>query len=89
MLATQEGTYYAERVSTHNVKQVLNAKRAIKKALKNQIDKKGFSIVEVLTNCPTNWHMSPQDSLKYIEEKVILYYPLGIFKDKDAEVKNA
>ncbi len=89
MLATQEGTYYAERVSTHKVKQVLNAKRAIKKALKNQIDKKGFSIVEVLTNCPTNWHMSPRDSLKYIEEKVIPYYPLGVFKDKDAEVKNA
>lgn len=86
MLATQEGPYYVERVSTHNVKNVLNAKRAIKKALKNQIDGKGFSIVEVLTNCPTNWGMTPVDSLKYIEEKVLLTYPLGVFKDKDAEV---
>ena len=88
MLATQIGTYYAERVSTHDVKNVLNAKRAIKKALQNQIDGKGFSIVEVVTNCPTNWRMKPADSLKYIEEKVLPVYPLGVYKDKDKEAKN-
>ena len=88
MLATQTGTYYAERVSTHNVKSVLSAKRAIKKALKNQADNKGFSIVEVMTNCPTNWKMTPVDSLNYIEDTVLKIFPLGVYKDNDAEVKN-
>jgi len=85
MLATQDGTYYAERVSTHNFKSVTAAKRAIKKGLQNQIDGKGFSIIEVLTNCPTNWRMTPVDSLKYIEEKVIPVYPLGVYKDGGAK----
>jgi 2-oxoglutarate ferredoxin oxidoreductase subunit beta len=85
MLATLFGAYYVERVSAHNVKNVLNAKRAIKKALKNQIDGKGFSIVEVIANCPTNWGMKPADSMKYIEESILPVYPLGVFKDGDAE----
>lgn len=88
MLATQTGAYYVERVATNSVKNVLNAKRAIKKAFKNQIEGKGFSIVEIVTNCPTNWKMTPADSLKYVEEKVLSEYPLGVFKDKDAEAKN-
>lgn len=88
MLATQIGTYYAERVSTHDVKNVIKTKKAIKKALQNQIDKKGFSIVEVITNCPTNWKMKPVDSLKYIQEKVLPVYPIGVYKDKDEEAKN-
>lgn len=85
MLATLDGTYFAERVSTHSVKHVIAAKRSIKKALKNQIEGKGFSIIEVLTNCPTNWGLKPVDSLKYIEEKVLPVYPLGVFKDADKE----
>lgn len=83
MLSTQTGTYYAERVSTHNAKNVLLAKKAIKKAIQNQAENKGFSIVEVITNCPTNWKMTPVDSLKYIEQQVLTVYPLGVYKDGD------
>ncbi|MDD4003558.1 MAG: thiamine pyrophosphate-dependent enzyme [Clostridia bacterium] len=83
MLSTQTGTYYAERVSTHSAKNVLLAKKAIKKAIQNQAENKGFSIVEVMTNCPTNWKMTPTDSLKYIEQQVLAVYPLGVYKDGD------
>lgn len=89
MLATQDGTHYAERVSTHDVKSILNTKKAIKKAFQNQVQGKGFSIVEVLTNCPTNWGIKPVESLKYIVEKVLPVYPLGVFKDNDKEKSNA
>lgn len=85
MLATLDGAAFVERVSTHSVKHVLAAKRSIKKAFKNQIEGKGFSIVEVLTNCPTNWGVSPINSLKYMEEKVLPVYPLGVLKDIDAK----
>jgi 2-oxoglutarate ferredoxin oxidoreductase subunit beta len=85
MLATQDGTYYAERVSVTDVKNVLNAKRAIKKGLKYQAENRGFSIIEALTNCPTNWGLKPVESMKYIAEKVVPVYNLGVFKDKGAQ----
>lgn len=80
MLATLEGAYYIERVSVHDVKNIRNAKKAIKKAFQNQIDKKGFSLIEVLSTCPTNWGLSPAESLKWLEENMIPKYPLGIKK---------
>ena len=85
MLATLDGPEYIERVTVNSVKAVKNAKKAIKKAFQNQIDKKGFSLIEVLSTCPTNWGMTPQNALKWIDEKMIPYYPLGVYKDRSAE----
>ena len=85
MLATLDGPEYLERVTVNSVKAVKNAKKAIKKAFQNQIDKKGFSLVEVLSTCPTNWGLTPKDALKWVDEKMIPYYPLGVYKDRSAK----
>ena len=84
MLSALEGPEYLERVAMNNVKNVKTAKKAIKKAFQNQIDGKGFSLVEVLSSCPTNWGMTPQKALEWIDEKMIPYYPLGVYKDRSA-----
>lgn len=83
LLATLEAPAYLERVTVNNVKNVKNAKKAIKKAFENQINGKGFSLVEVVSSCPTNWGMTPQDALKWIDEKMLPYYPLGNYRDKE------
>lgn len=88
MLSALEGPEYLERVAVNNVKNVKNAKKAIKKAFQNQIDGKGFSLVEVLSSCPTNWGMTPQKALEWIDEKMIPYYPLGVYKDRSAANKD-
>ena len=85
MLSELEGPEYLERVTVNSVKAVNNAKKAIKKAFQNQIDGKGFSLIEVLSSCPTNWGMTPQEALKWIDEKMIPYYPLGVYKDRSAK----
>lgn len=87
MLSALEGPEYLERVAVNNVKNVKNAKKAINKAFQNQIDGKGFSLVEVLSSCPTNWGMTPQKALEWIDEKMIPYYPLGVYKDRSAANK--
>lgn len=84
MLSQVEGAAYLERVAVNNVKNVRAAKKAIKKAFENQMAGKGFSLIEVLSICPTNWGMSPQESMKWLEEKMMPVYPLGVFKDKEA-----
>lgn len=83
MLATVEGAAFIERVSVHDIKNINRAKRAIKKAFQVQLAGKGFAMVEVLSTCPTNWGMTPVESLKWIEENMIPYYPLGIKKEVD------
>jgi len=85
MLATLEGPEYITRVAVNNVKNVKNAQAAIKKAFENQVNGKGFSLVEVVSSCPTNWGKTPQDALKWVEEKMLPYYPLGVYKDRSAE----
>ena len=85
MLATLDGPEYIERVAVNNVKNVNKAKKAIKKAFQNQIDGKGFSLIEVVSSCPTNWGMTPSKALQWVEEKMIPYYPLGVYKDRTAE----
>ena len=62
---------------------IKKAKAAIKKAFQNQIDGKGFSLVEVLSTCPTNWGMSPKEAMKRLNDEMIPYYPLGVYKDID------
>ncbi|MBR2454858.1 MAG: 2-oxoglutarate oxidoreductase [Clostridia bacterium] len=84
MLSQLDGPEYLERVTVNSVKAVRNAKKAIKKAFQNQLDGKGFSLVEVVSSCPTNWGLTPQQALKWIDEKMIPYYPLGVYKDRSA-----
>ncbi|RNC29044.1 MAG: 2-oxoglutarate oxidoreductase subunit KorB [Candidatus Dichloromethanomonas elyunquensis] len=84
MLAEVDGTTYAERVSVDSVKRVRNAKRAIRKAFEYQIAGKGFSIIEVLSTCSTNWGLEPVEALEWLRKNMIPYYPLGVYKDKGA-----
>ena len=85
MLSQLDGPEYIERVAVNNVKNIRNAKKAIKKAFQNQIDGKGFSLIEVISSCPTNWGMSPEKALQWLEENMIPYYPLGVYKDRTAQ----
>ncbi|GHU55900.1 2-oxoglutarate oxidoreductase [Clostridia bacterium] len=85
LLSTLEGTAYAERVSVDNVPGIKKAKAAIKKAFTYQTQKKGFSIVEVLSTCPTNWGLSPVAALDWLRDNMLPYYPLGVYKDKGGE----
>ena len=86
LLSTVEGAVYIERVSLHDVRNILNAKKAIKKAFKVQLAGKGFSMVEVLSSCPTNWGLKPIEALAWISERMIPVYPLGNFKGQELEV---
>ena len=85
MLATLDGPEFIARVAVNNVKNVKEAQKAIKKAFENQINNKGFSLIEVVSSCPTNWGMTPVDALKWVDEKMIPYYPLGVYKDRSAK----
>ena len=81
MLATVDGVAYAERVSVDCVKNINAAKKAIKKAFEIQKQKLGYSIVEVLSTCPTNWGLTPLKACEWLRENMIPYYPLGVYKD--------
>ena len=85
MLAAVPSAYYIERVAVNTTANIVKAKKAIKKAFKYQMEGKGFCMVEVLSTCPTNWGMSPVEAMKWLEENMIPYYPLGVYKDKGAE----
>ncbi len=88
MLSTLDGVAYAERVSVDCPKNILHAKKSIKKAFQNQIDKKGLSIIEVLSTCPSNWGKSPEESLEWLRKEMMPFYPLGVYKDIDSEEEN-
>jgi len=81
LLATLDGPAYIERVSISNPKAVREAKRAVRKALTMQIENRGFSLVEILSACPTYWGMAPADALKWIDGTVVKQYPLGVYKE--------
>jgi len=85
MLATLDGAAYIARVSTHNPKEIVRAKKALKKAFETQLKGLGFSLVEFLSQCPTNWRLSPSEAVKWVGEKMIAYYPLGEFKAPEGE----
>ena len=85
LLSALDAPTYIERVAVNNVKNVKNAKKAILKAFKNQVEGRGFSLIEVVSSCPTNWGMSPKRALEWIDEKMIPYYPLGVYRDKTKE----
>ena len=85
MLAQVPDSYYIERCAVNNNANILKTKKAIKKAFQYQMEGKGFCMVEVLSTCPTNWGLSPVEAMKWLEENMIPYYPLGVKKDKGAE----
>ncbi len=85
LLSNVDGATYLERVAVNNVKNVKAAKKAIKKAFQYQLEGKGFSLIEVVSTCPTNWGMTPQNALKWLEDNMLPYYPLGVYKDKFAQ----
>ena len=80
MFATLDGASYIVRRSLHDAKSIRQAKKAIRLAFETQIHGLGFSMVELLSICPTNWGMNPVDATHWLEEKMIPYYPLGDYK---------
>lgn len=76
---------YIARGSVHNVAEIKKTKGYIKKALEKQLDNSGFSLVEILSPCPTNWHMAPCDAMKRIEEEIVPYYRLGELVNKEGK----
>lgn len=86
ILSQIDGSVFVERVSMHDVKHILKAKRAIKKAFKVQMAGLGFSIVEVLSTCPTNWRLTPVEAAKWVEDNMMEYYKLGNYKGAELEV---
>ena len=81
MLSTLDGSKYIERVSVDSPANVIKAKKAIRKALETQKAGLGFSLIEVLSTCPTNWGKTPVEAVKFVKEEMIPYYPLGVYKD--------
>lgn len=80
LLAGLTGTAYVARRSLHNVKEINRAKKAIRTAFETQLAGLGFAMVELLSSCPTNWHLSPPEALQWIEDYMVPYYPLGDYK---------
>ncbi len=85
MLAAIDGAYYLERVAVDSVPHIKAAKKAILTGFKNQVEGKGFSLIEVISTCPTNWGLDPVQSLDWAREKLIPYYPLGVYKKGASE----
>jgi len=81
LVASLRGTAFAARVSCHDSNHIRKARQAMFRAFQAQIEKRGFALIELLSACPTNWHLSPQQSLNRIEEELIPAFPLGIYKD--------
>ncbi|NLL94514.1 MAG: 2-oxoglutarate oxidoreductase [Thermoplasmatales archaeon] len=81
MLSTLDGVALAQRTSVDTVRNVNATKKAIKKAFEYQMEGLGFTIVEVVSTCPTNWGLSAEKSLEWLRENMIPYYPLGVYRD--------
>lgn len=80
LLATLDGVGFIARCSLHNPKNIRKAKKAIRTAFETQVRGLGFSMVELLSSCPTNWRLTPIEALKWIEENMVPYYPLGEYR---------
>jgi 2-oxoglutarate ferredoxin oxidoreductase subunit beta len=84
LVSTLEGAAYVVRRSAYNPSEIRKLKSAVKTAFQTQMAGLGYSLVEVVSNCPTNWGMTPVESIKWLQENMVAYYPLGDFKIKDA-----
>ncbi len=89
MLALAKGSAYIERTAINSPANILKTKKAIKKAFQVQLEGLGFSLVEVLSPCPTNWKMEPEEAWKWIDKVMIEYFPLGVLKDITGDQKDA
>lgn len=89
MLSTLDGVALAQRVAVDSVPHVREAKKAIQKAFEIQQKGLGFSIVEVISSCPTNWGLAPVEALEWLRENMLPYYPLGVYKDITAKGEQA
>ncbi len=87
MIATLEGAAFVQRVRVDNPGEVRKAKKAIKKAFEVQMKGLGFSMIEVLSTCPTNWGLPPTEALQWLRDNMVPYYPVKVFKDKTAEAE--
>jgi 2-oxoglutarate ferredoxin oxidoreductase subunit beta len=85
LLSTLDGVALAQRVTVDTPKNIRAAKRAIRKAFDYQVEGVGYTLVEVVSTCPTNWGLSPADSMEWLRENMLPYYPLGVYKDVKAE----
>ncbi|WP_339062548.1 thiamine pyrophosphate-dependent enzyme [Tepidibacillus marianensis] len=85
LLSTLDGAAYIERVSTHDVPNIIKTKKAIRKAFEIQKNRLGFSMIEILSTCPTNWGLDPMESLDWVKENMVPVYPLGVYKQKEGE----
>jgi 2-oxoglutarate ferredoxin oxidoreductase subunit beta len=83
LLATLEETKYLERTSIHSVRNINKTKAAIRKVFQNQLNGIGFSLVEILSMCPVGWRVSPTEAVQFIEEQMLSYFPLGVYKDTE------
>jgi len=88
-LSPLEGTAYMARDSVHDAKGILKTRRHLRDAFRCQIDNKGFSMVEILSPCPSNWKLSPVESCRWIETEMKKHFPLGVFKGAGAKQKQA
>ena len=80
LLKDLDGVVYLERRAVHSPKEISKSKQALKKAFQNQLEGKGFSMVEIISMCPTYWDMTPQQAIKRIDEEIVKQYPLGVIK---------
>ena len=87
LLAVLDGAYYLERTTVHAPANVLKTKKAIKKAFTYQMERRGFTMVEVLSQCPTDWAMPPLKAVEFVADKMVPYFPLGVFKSPEPKTQ--
>jgi 2-oxoglutarate ferredoxin oxidoreductase subunit beta len=85
LLSGLRGVAYLERTAVNSPKNVIKTKRAIKRAFESQLEGLGFSLVEIISQCPTGWGMLPKDAVEWLDKEMQEYFPLGVFRDVRAE----
>jgi 2-oxoglutarate ferredoxin oxidoreductase subunit beta len=85
LLATIDGSRFLARTSITSAKNIIRTKRLLEKGFRSQIEKKGFSLIEILSPCPVYWRMTPNDAMKFIDDNMTATFPLGIFKDWESQ----
>lgn len=87
LLSMLEGAVYLERTSVHAPAKVIKTKKAIKRAFTYQMEGRGFTMVEILSQCPTDWAMTPLQSIDRVKNEMVPYFPLGIYKSPDPKAR--
>lgn len=87
LISTLDGTALAQRVTVDTIPHIKETKKAIRKAFENAEKGLGYSLIEVLSTCPTNWGLEPLEALDWLRDNMIPYYPLGVYKDVTEELK--